>query len=443
MLHLPKHRRLTVSEIHQLHPHLQPDELLEALRSFASTPGLTDVCSRCGSRDIAPFDCFRCHGPCRYCRSCLQMSVIRGCERLYYAELEPPVPSGRGRCTWDGTLSPSQQQAADALVRAWEDGRTEQLLWAVCGAGKTEMLFPLIGAVLDAGHPVLVTAPRRDVVQELAPRLKQAFPDAVTAALHGGLEPHERFLEADLYVATTHQAMRLYHSFPVVFIDEVDAFPYTADERLHRAVRTAARADALHVTVSATPSASDQRRVRKGALPAAVVPRRYHGQDLPVPTLVWAGNWAKRLARGMLPSVVTAFLQRHAERPVMLFVPEVVQLDDVERAVQAALPGQTTASVHAGEPERAARVAAFRSGEVDILLTTTILERGVTIYDVQVAVLGAEAEIFTETALVQIAGRAGRHPQAADGDVVFFHYGYRRAAAKAVAMIEKLNRRQA
>ncbi|MDG3045198.1 hypothetical protein OE903_19940 [Bacillus sp. B6(2022)] len=44
------------------------------------------------------------------------------------------------------------------------------------------------------------------------------------------------------------------------------------------------------------------------------------------------------------------------------------------------------------------------------MVTTTILERGVTIQDVQVGVLGAESPIFTESALVQISGRAGRHP---------------------------------
>ncbi|MFB8735903.1 helicase-related protein [Bacillus sp. SL00103] len=46
----------------------------------------------------------------------------------------------------------------------------------------------------------------------------------------------------------------------------------------------------------------------------------------------------------------------------------------------------------------------------DVLVTTTILERGVTIPNVQVGVLGAESTIFTESALVQISGRAGRHP---------------------------------
>ena len=44
---------------------------------------------------------------------------------------------------------------------------------------------------------------------------------------------------------------------------------------------------------------------------------------------------------------------------------------------------------------------------IPLLLTTTILERGVTFPNIDVAVIGAEDAIFTESALVQIPGRAG------------------------------------
>lgn len=65
--------------------------------------------------------------------------------------------------------------------------------------------------------------------------------------------------------------------------------------------------------------------------------------------------------------------------------------------------------VHAEDPGRKEKVAAFRKGEIPLLVTTTILERGVTVKNLQVAVLGAEEEIFSESALVQIAGGALKH----------------------------------
>ncbi|MBU5224822.1 DNA/RNA helicase, partial [Vibrio cholerae] len=62
-------------------------------------------------------------------------------------------------------------------------------------------------------------------------------------------------------------------------------------------------------------------------------------------------------------------------------------------------------AVHAEDPDRKEKVQKMRNKEVDLLVTTTILERGVTFPNVDVAVLGAENRIFTESALVQIAGR--------------------------------------
>ncbi len=76
--------------------------------------------------------------------------------------------------------------------------------------------------------------------------------------------------------------------------------------------------------------------------------------------------------------------------------------------------------MHAEDPKRKEKVLAFRRGQIPILVTTTILERGVTVPNIDVAVLGAEQPIFTESALVQIAGRVGRSAQYPTGDVRFF-----------------------
>lgn len=102
-------------------------------------------------------------------------------------------------------------------------GGNEFLLWAVTGAGKTEMMFPLLEAVLTAGGKVAVATPRRDVVLELAPRLAAAFPQVCRVVLYGGSE--DRLQLGDLTLATTHQLIRFKEAFDLVVIDEVDAFP--------------------------------------------------------------------------------------------------------------------------------------------------------------------------------------------------------------------------
>jgi late competence protein required for DNA uptake (superfamily II DNA/RNA helicase) len=94
----------------------------------------------------------------------------------------------------------------------------------VTGAGKTEMMFPLLEEVLSRGGRALVATPRRDVVLELAPRLAKAFPGTKLAVLYGGSE--DRWSNAPLTLATTHQLLRFQEAFDLVLIDELDAFPY-------------------------------------------------------------------------------------------------------------------------------------------------------------------------------------------------------------------------
>ncbi|WP_271853093.1 helicase-related protein [Planococcus maritimus] len=57
------------------------------------------------------------------------------------------------------------------------------------------------------------------------------------------------------------------------------------------------------------------------------------------------------------------------------------------------------------------------------LATSTILERGITIPHLQVAVIGSCHRVFDRAALIQIAGRVGRSGKDPTGEIVFFHNG--------------------
>lgn len=97
-------------------------------------------------------------------------------------------------------------------------------------------------------------------------------------------------------------------------------------------------------------------------------------------------------------------------------------------------------AVHAEDPDRKNKVQKMRNKEIPMLLTTTILERGVTFPNIDVAVVGAEDAIFTESALVQIAGRAGRSKDYPTGTVTYFHYGKTEEMLKARRQIVTMNR---
>ena len=81
----------------------------------------------------------------------------------------------------------------------------------------------------------------------------------------------------------------------------------------------------------------------------------------------------------------------------------------------------------------------FRNKELPGLLTTTILERGITIPNVQVAVVGAEQQIFDKGA-IQIGGRVGRSAEYPTGDFILFHNGITYAMDEAKTEIHKLNK---
>ncbi|HCO81004.1 helicase-related protein, partial [Bacillus sp. (in: firmicutes)] len=127
---------------------------------------------------------------------------------------------------------------------------------------------------------------------------------------------------------------------------------------------------------------------------------------------------------------------RQPER-VLLFVPSISTMKKVTHILQ--VQDVNVQGVSADDQERKQKVQHFRDHRYDVLVTTTILERGVTIQDVQVGVLGAESPIFTESALVQISGRAGRHPDFFNGDVYFFHFGLTRSMKQAKKHIVKMN----
>ncbi|RHW37338.1 helicase [Neobacillus notoginsengisoli] len=308
----------------------------------------------------------------------------------------------------------------------------------VCGAGKTEVLFKAIDTAIASGKRVCIATPRTDVVLELTPRLKNAFPAVKIASLYGGSEDRHSF--AQLTIATTHQLLRFHEAFDTIILDEVDAFPYTMDESLQRAAEKARKPVSAIIYLTATPSRKWQTECRTGKRNFVTIPARFHRHSLPVPEFRWCGNWRKRLAKKQLPPECLGWISERlsARKQALIFFPHI-------ESMQAALPllqkqNPAIDSVHAEDPERKEIVLGMRNGETPILLTTTILERGVTFANIDVAIIGAEDRIFTESALVQIAGRAGRSAKHPTGTVTFFHFGKTTAMEQARKQIQTMNK---
>ena len=325
------------------------------------------------------------------------------------------------------------------------------LLWAVTGAGKTEMMFPLLEAVLSAGGTAAVATPRRDVVLELAPRLAAAFPRARQVVLYGGSE--DRFRSGDLTLATTHQLIRFKEAFDLVVIDEVDAFPFHNDPALHYAAAAARARGGMTLLLSATPPPAMQRKARRGRLPHARVAVRHHRRPLPVPgrlTIPPLSRWALAEPAGpgsgrlppRLREAIRASLARGAQ--VFLFVPYIRQVEPLVRllrrhATDFGIAPSAADGTSSQDPERGAKVTRFRERSIRLLVTTTILERGVTIPKSDVFVLDADKPLFDAAALVQMAGRAGRSVDDPHGRVYLAASAWTSAQRDACRQIREMN----
>ncbi|CAK1234334.1 helicase-related protein [Fructobacillus evanidus] len=323
---------------------------------------------------------------------------------------EPNLFQAESHLRWSGQLTNQQEQVSQELMASY-DRRENRLVWAVTGAGKTEMLFPLIDHALQGRGRVAILTPRVDVVLELAPRLEAAF-DCPIQVLYG--QHGSRYRYSQLVLATTHQALRFYRAFDLLIIDEVDAFPFRGDTALSYAVLRAQKNQASVVYLTATPTADLRRLVKQKKLAQSYLPQRFHQGFLPQIQVQRVGNWRKHPPKRLLTAVQSWVNQQN---PFLVFVPRV---KDLVRVFDYLQKFQTIkgATVHAADPDRAEKVRGLRSGTYRYLVTTTILERGVTLPALEVVILGADDSVFSTAALVQIAGRVGRSKDYPDGLVL-------------------------
>lgn len=400
-------------------------------------------CHRCGNQTASQFQpnfcCCR-QEQCVYCLACAQFGILRSCDTLYHLPNPQANPWARpsSYLTWRGQRSPEQERAALEVVESFRTHRNH-LIWAVTGAGKTEMIYPVVATALSAGQRVGIAAPRLDVCNELYPRFQKAFSGVAIALLHS--QSQLPYAYGPLVICSTHQLVRFDGAFDLLIIDEIDAFPFHNDPLLQWASQRAVARTGSQVWLTATPNRQLQRQSVSGQLATSLLPARYHRHPLPEPQHCLAFGWQQDIQRGRCPKALLKLITRWIKEPTrfLLFMPNIRLMRQLETLLHRYFPDQHFTSVSAEDDERVTKVEKMRQAQYDFLLTTTILERGVTFRAIHVAVLGSERPVFTTAALVQISGRVGRSPEAPTGEVVFLHEGRTRASVGALKQIRRMN----
>nr|WP_106783712.1 DEAD/DEAH box helicase [Lysinibacillus timonensis] len=397
-------------------------------------------CNRCQNEHqqaFIIFDCAKCGGPCVYCRHCINMGRMSNCTDLIQWNGPNRKLKRKHKLDFSGQFTNLQAKASDELIGSL-NRQQSHLIHAVCGAGKTEILFPAVHFALNKGWRVCIATPRTDVVLELFPRFQNVFPHTNIHALYGGAPTQSGY--AELVIATTHQLYRFENAFDVIIVDEADAFPYTFEVSLQKAVSKARKPKSPIVFVTATPSSKILSKSKREGWGVSFIPRRYHGKPLPVPRYESLWNYSRKIEKGAIPTKLLQWTEERIrnEEPFLIFFPTIELMKKATNLFEKIHPN--ILSVHAEDVDRKVKVMKLRNEEIPGLLTTTILERGVTIKNVQVAVVGAESKIFTSSALIQISGRVGRNVQFSNGDIVYFHHGITVAMDEARKEILRLNK---
>ena len=389
-------------------------------------------CFRCGS--MIDQKLWKLSEEVLYCRACIQLGRIRSDQKLY--AIAQQDFEGQEVLNWKGTLTSYQQEVSDGLIKAVKEGKNA-LVHAVTGAGKTEMMYQVVATAIKSGQAVCIATPRIDVCIELYGRMKDDFSCPISL-LHGKSEPYFR---TPLVIATTHQLLKFFQAFDLLIIDEVDAFPYVDNPILYKAAQNAIKKEGNTLYLTATSTDELDKKVKKKEIIRYSLPRRFHGNPLVVPEIKWVPKIREKIEKGRIPYELLQLIkkQRQTHYPLLIFVSEIELGQQFTENLKKYFPKETVGFVSSQTTDRLRMVEEFRNRAITMLVSTTILERGVTFPFVDVFVLESNHKLFTKSALVQISGRVGRSKERPTGKLLFLSDGITREMKKAIKEIKEMN----
>ena len=353
------------------------------------------VCPICGNSDINSIGYI--HGK-PYCRMCISFKGEEVEKKHSYPKKAPIF--------LDYELSIEQESLSDDLVENYKKG-IDTLVYAVTGSGKTEISLQLIQYAINCGEKVAFALPRRDVCIELYNRLKDIFRENSVTSVYGG---HTSHLEGDIVVLTTHQLYRYKRYFSLIILDEIDAFPFKDNKVLYAMFLESLCGH--YVMMSATPPAETISFFSKKGKDILSLQTRFHRHPLPTPIIFLS---KKPLLFLMLARKLDEFIKN--KKPVFVFAPTIEECELTYHMLNLIMPSGNY--VHSKRENRKEIISAFRKGAFTYLVTTSVLERGVTVKNLQVIVYHADHDLYTSGVLVQIAGRVGRKIDAPEGEVIY------------------------
>lgn len=357
-------------------------------------------CERCGNDDRELFiykDGIIC------CRKCL----------MFKNEIKfKHYKHGDGEYKLSYNLTDKQKEASEYLLNCIKR-KEDCVLNAVTGSGKTEIVYETIKFCVKNKQKIAIAIPRKDVVIELYNRISKDFPLTSVTMVCGGFT---KVLYADITIVTTHQLYRYDHYFDVIIIDEVDAFPFKGNAMLETFLHRALKGSVIYM------SATVPNNIKCNNI--YWLNKRYHGQKLDVPKVKYFFYKAQ----------IKKFIKRHADGIVIIYFPTIKEQIQFSRKFKI-----NHYVVNSKVDDREKILESIHKLKCGVVLSTLVLERGITFKNCHVIVYKADHELFGYENLVQISGRVGRKIDYPRGEILFLVDKRNKNVTKAINIIKKAN----
>ena len=360
------------------------------------------LCKHCGASDTRYFY----QGQCRRCITFNKTPMLIKEDSKLEVNFDMPFE-----------LTSFQEEVVASLGN---ELKSDVFLEAVCGAGKTEMCLPLLVHSLNNGLSCAWTVPRREIVLELTTRLRGYFPELKIVSVCQGYTDE---VVGDLIIATTHQLYRYENFFDVLILDEPDAFPYAGDEMLENFSYRSLKENGHLVYLSATTDHVMKSKIDNELVKHIHLPIRPNLRLLPVP--IWRlsiFHWFRFFID----------LYRHKEEQSLIFVPSKKMARQLSLILNSPFITSET-------EEKDKIISGFRNKDFKRLITTTVLERGVTFEEIFGFVVSADHPVFHDASLIQIAGRVQRGITPSKGECYFYSKEKCLDIEKCIENIEEAN----
>ena len=205
-----------------------------------------------------------------------------------------------------------------------------------------------------------------------------------------------------------------------MILDELDAFPYANNDVLQSILENSIKGNYIYMSATMNDN------------PDLLMTKRYHGHLLDIPKCYITPNW---LAYIIAVFKIKANVKN--SKPTIVFVPSIKQTYKCTKIFKLFKLKCLECSSKTTKIEK--RLAALKNRKLDVIVATTILERGITVDNVQVIVLQGNNRIFNQSTLIQICGRVGRNINHPNGSISIFTPYKTKAIKKCISTIKQDN----